>query len=547
MPDDGKYVFKVDKEGTYKINIKPREDNGTGLNIEAVVNDLKAPTYTTKMEYYDFAKEADKKGVKIIVEAQDNKNLKSITFNGKKQNVSGTTASAEFNVTKSGKYKVEIEDAAGNITKGERSVTFDESEFKVEKVEVKKNGKVVNNPRLKIGDKISVTVTTNKAIVGLLKGSLNRLYTIYGYAIKSNNGFIPIKSTTFEINDIEITQDLIEEMTGKESYSGYVNFEIFGLTDYFGNSIDYSYKNKIYVDTVKPKIEEVTITGGGESKDKNIIYVDEKDEDIVIEILSSEKLGTNPSVRIGGCEKIYKASANNKNGSNKVTKNGKEYFSYIVKKSGKEILNDVKNKTGILAVKVYEYKDLAGNVGDSYLVNKSRMSANKKYLYHGSLEFKNLYIARAGKSNANIPEDVNKDGFVTAYDSYLMTRKSVGLIPESREESYSFVDLDKDGKFTASDAQKILDKAEKNENSIKVNEEVMLKVYDAGGRLLVGEDVKYELPKDIKNVEISKDTVGGTITIKAKKKDVKEIPVKVIYQENGRGDTHIANIVIKVK
>lgn len=354
--------------------------------------------------------------------------------------------------------------------------------------------------------------------------------------------------------EFKVTKDLISKISkGKEKFSGNANITISGVTDMAGNVGNLEVKEKVFIDTYEPTIKKLNIIGGGASAETTLSYIDSKAKDITLEIMASEELGKVPTVEIGNVK--YKAVFDKK-----VKEKDKNLYVYKLTVSCSELVNkSVAKMNSVVPIKIKDYEDKTGNKGIERTFNSKTLSSNKKYLYFGSKEVGEVYLSayRTKKSLQNPHDaDVNKDGFITNYDSLLYLNHSLNVKVKG-ESSCQFKDINKDKKCNSADALEIQNIALKAENIIEKNEERVFKVYDKKQNILNGKNLKVYVYKNSvkdsnriytsdKDIKLERDDSATKITVK-NAKNINKIILKAVYQKDGKGDKNIGELVLTVK
>lgn len=360
--------------------------------------------------------------------------------------------------------------------------------------------------------------------------------------VKNANDYIKVDNTnTYTSREITLNKELIEWIgEGKLE-----DITIYGISDIAGNVLQsYTFKNKIYVDATAPVIEKIEITGGLASENNNVIYVDPSAKDIKVKITTNECLSKKATIDIG--KKSYQISTYS-------TNNGKYIYEVSLKCSSILDGNNL-TKNACIPVKIRDYADKAGNAGSARLVNYIYKSSNGIYLYYGGMKGGTVYIAANHISGTTDDEDVDKDGFITKFDSLLALKATVNVTKVVNNKNYKFVDFDKDKKYTAADALYVNRKAS-NTVKLKVGAERTFKFYDEDLNLLTGDElitfkVEDKNGKEIyssnSEIDITKNRPNGTIKLKAKTTSLEKIKIKVEYQKDHKGDIKTGTMVLQI-
>lgn len=205
--------------------------------------DCKSPTIGTKIE--------DKQDYKnIIITCKDNKGLKALYINNKEvKQLSGTNQNYTYKVAKNGTYKIKVVDQAGNTSETSRTIAFAGPKMKTYGVKKAQN---TNYPRSKIGDAININITFDKKIKSYKVVLNDKVQGAQKDNVNSNKITIPIK----------LTEDLVKKLKDNDA-----NFKNNGggdiksklqITDYNGNTINYSASKITTMDYENPKITIVT-------------------------------------------------------------------------------------------------------------------------------------------------------------------------------------------------------------------------------------------------------------------------------------------------
>lgn len=339
-------------------------------------------------------------------------------------------------------------------------------------------------------------------------------------------------------------------MTGKSSYSGYATLKVFGVTDMVNNIEDFTIKNKIYIDTNAPGIRTVNISGGGASKETSLRYINSDEKDITIEMITGEKLGKAPTVQIGNASFRSLFDKQIKDGSNNL------YIYKLTIPCSEIIRRKAVSQNSVAQIIIKDYEDLAGNKGKIRTFNNKNKSSNDKYLYYGSIENGKLYFAGTGNVEQARDEDINKDGFITDFDYALSLKHAVGIKVKG-EEKYQFVDLNNDKKYNSADSvevEKAVISAE-TENIIKEGKETVLKVYDKNlneiknANIYIYKNEEKESNRIYRSdVDITVRTDDNSIKVNVKNSTkIEKIIVKAVYQQDGKGDKSVGEIVLDVQ
>ena len=385
--NNGTFTYEVKKNGTYNFEVRPYYfGEGNKHTVKITTIDTTKPSVKLTTSASKSIQEGGVYGINLDIAAEDDKQLKAIYVNGKNiANVKGTKATKSYLVNKSGNYTVKVEDQAGNIYELTKAIKIDTSKPEIINIKILKNGKEDGKTgavKAKVGDTISFTLSANKTLKGYgsvigntaKAGGVFISVNGYGYKMSTKNTFINLNSNIIKF-DIKVTKDLIENISGKDKFSGYAKITVHGITDLTNNRIDYTIKNRLYIDNVAPTVEKVNMNFLDQSQTRQTLFI-ENGKFVSIEMYMSEELSKAPVVEVGS--KVYTSTYC---GTNIV--GSKTLFKYKVTVKCTDVLKLNKaSKNSVVPVKIRDYIDKSGNKGKIYTIDSKNRSTNLTYLYY---------------------------------------------------------------------------------------------------------------------------------------------------------------------
>ena len=502
---NGNYVgnntvkYPVTKNGKYTIKITYPGLRDIILNQEVKGIDREHPTFTT-----NYKSETGKNIKYLTVYAKDNVAIKNISVNG--TNIYSCNKkdyycaySATYKISKSGKYTIKVEDLAGNWRKIEENVNVDTTPPKIQSLQIKKNDKIYDKDKcaVKVGDKLILNLKAHEEVSKYSGIKIN------GTDLKT--GTINVGNKTNFSIEIPIT----DKFGTGTLYGDYV-IEIYGLSDKWGNATSYTIKNKVYFDSSYPEISEINITGGKLSSDKQKMTI-YKNQKIVIDLTTEEKLGNNPEIYVCGHKTTF-ARLKNKNKKDK--SEIYHYYAYLDSNYILQTANAFGYVDKCIPIEIKNYKNLSGNLGDDIIIDESNKSSNGIYLYYGNSEANKLYFA----SDKNVKDeaiagDINQDGYVNEYD-YLLLQRYLSKLQEFTDDQKKYANVDGNDTIDANDLTALKVIINKRVNSLQIGSSETFKVYDNENKSVSGDNLKISVTEGEEFINVTESQDG--ISIKSK-------------------------------
>lgn len=166
---DGILKFNANRVGEHVITIRKTFDGDGGDSVGTVNVEIEKPRVEVSQAHYTAI---DKQGDKVNIKASSEIGIDSITYNGKVTKLNGVKSkNLEINaVSTIKKCEIVVRDIFGQETKIIKDIIVDTVKPKIKSFSIEKNGKNVDTKsvcRVKLGDKLKVTITANEAIKGI--------------------------------------------------------------------------------------------------------------------------------------------------------------------------------------------------------------------------------------------------------------------------------------------------------------------------------------------------------------------------------------------